>query len=62
MLEEWAGRVTSEGEDLVLTVPAVRQALTLYVRRGLHHRVFRSMAHEVWLPLSVDKDEEAHSA
>ena len=62
VLEEWAGRVTSEGENLVLTVPAVRQALTLYVRRGLRHRVFRSMAHEVWLPLSVDKDEEAPSA
>jgi hypothetical protein len=62
VLEEWSGGVTSLDGRLVLTLPAVRQALALYVRRGLRHRVFRSMAHEVWLPLSVEKDGQAPSA
>ena len=62
VLEEWSGRVTSEGDDLVLTVPAVRQALALYAHRGLRHRVFGHVVHDVWLPLSVEKDKEATPA
>lgn len=55
VLEEWSGQITTNDDgDAILSIASVRQALALYVRRGLRYRTFNDEAVEVWLPLSQE--------